>query len=425
MYDITYYTPINKHTYGKSIHTYHGVTQGRKTSANVFSFNTSDMPSHISVKSNLLDNIQILQLADDTALLAENFESLRQSFVDILKFSKSKYMIANIEKTFYLEMNSNPSNTPLIIDDETYINPAENGKYVYLGMLFIPTNDITALIRANLKHRSYNIKKYHEWLEVNENTPIKIKLQVLDACMLTAYLYGSETWWKIDEVADDILIQERKLLKRILGVKQGTSNDLIYIELGRCDIISRIKDLQFKFNEKINKATFQEAILAHAYAKCKDLQIISYYTNLRSDNKITNKTNRINSLNISNSTTCIRYRQLCNPDKINPILYDSYNNDKYRTIITRWRLSNFDLHIEKGRYNQTPRELRLCNSCQQGRIEDEHHVIFDCSLYKDIREKYREYLLKNNSVKLILDPISEEDFCSAAKLLIDIESIRM
>ena len=335
MYDITYYTPINKHTYGESIHTYHGVTQGRKTSANVFSFNTSDMPSHITVKSSLLDNIQILQLADDTALLAENFESLRQLFVDILKFSKSKYMIANIEKTFYLEMNSNPSNIPLIIDDQTSINPAENGKYVYLGMLFIPTNDITALIRANLKHRSYNIKKYHEWLEVNENTPIRIKLQVLDACMLTAYLYGSETWWKIDEVADDILTQERKLLKRILGVKQGTSNDLIYIELDRCDIISRIKDLQYNFNKKYSHATFQEAVLAHAYAKCKDLQIISYYTNLRSDNKIRNKTNRINSLNISNSTTCIRYRQLCNPDKINSILYDSYNNDKYRTIITR------------------------------------------------------------------------------------------
>ena len=44
-----------------------------------------------------------------------------------------------------------------------------------------------------------------------------------------------------------ILIKERKMLKRILGVKQGTSNDLIYIELERPDIISRIKDLQYKF----------------------------------------------------------------------------------------------------------------------------------------------------------------------------------
>ena len=50
MYDVTYYTPkINRHTYGESLSTYYGVTQGRKTSTNVFSFNTSDMPSHITV----------------------------------------------------------------------------------------------------------------------------------------------------------------------------------------------------------------------------------------------------------------------------------------------------------------------------------------------------------------------------------------
>ena len=91
MYDITYYTPkINNHAYGESISTYYGVTQGRKTSTNVFSFNTSDMPSHITVKSTLLDNVQLLQLADDTALLPENLQSLKQLFVDILKFSKVK-----------------------------------------------------------------------------------------------------------------------------------------------------------------------------------------------------------------------------------------------------------------------------------------------------------------------------------------------
>ena len=118
MYDITYYTPkINNHTYGESIFTYYGVTQVRKTSTNVFSFNT---------------------------------------------------------------------NISLVIDEHTTTEPAENGKYIYLGMLLVPTNDVTELIKANLKYRSFNIKKYFDWLEVNENTPIKIKLQVLDACMFTA-----------------------------------------------------------------------------------------------------------------------------------------------------------------------------------------------------------------------------------------------
>ena len=133
-------------------------------------------------------------------------------------------------------MNNKPTNISFVIDEHTTIEPAGNGKYIYLGMLFVPTDDVTELIKANLEYRSFNIKKYFDWLVVNENTPIKIKLQVLDACMFTAYLYGSETWWKVDEVAEDILIQERKMIKRILGVKQGTSNDLVYIELGRSDL---------------------------------------------------------------------------------------------------------------------------------------------------------------------------------------------
>ena len=43
--------------------------------------------------------------------------------------------------------------------------------------------------------------------------------------MFSAYLYGAETWWKIDKYAETILTQERKILKIILGVKE-TSNDL-------------------------------------------------------------------------------------------------------------------------------------------------------------------------------------------------------
>ena len=92
-----------------------------------------------------------------------------------------------------MELCKNPSNIPLNIDDNITIHPAKNGKYIYLGMLIVPINDITEIIVANLKHRSYLVQKYFDWIEINENTPIKIKLKILDSCMLSAYLYGVET----------------------------------------------------------------------------------------------------------------------------------------------------------------------------------------------------------------------------------------
>ena len=177
MYDKTYYIPkIDKNTYEEGISTQHGVTQGRKTLANFFSFNMSDMSSTISVKSTFLKNINLLQLADDTAMLAESFETLRDIFTQVLSYSRKKFMVANLRKTCYLEMCKHPVNIPLKIDDNNTITPAEKGKYTYLGMLFIPTNDVGDIIEENLKQRSFNIKKYFDWLAINNNSPIRIKL---------------------------------------------------------------------------------------------------------------------------------------------------------------------------------------------------------------------------------------------------------
>ena len=170
----------------------------------------------------------------------------------------------------------------------------------------------------------FHIKKYFDWSDINQQTPIKIKLQVLDACMFSAYLYGSETWWKIDDVAESILSQERKLLKRILGVKSGTTNELIYLELNRPDIISKIKDFQYNFNQKVSKTSFEDAIVAHAYNMCKELPIYGYYNSLRSDNQKCNKTDRITSVRNSNASMCIRYRNLFNLENPTGIIHEGY-----------------------------------------------------------------------------------------------------
>ena len=120
------------------------------------------MSSVISLKSAFLKNIKLLQLADDIAVLAESFETLREIFAQVLSYSKKAFMVANLKKTFYMEMCKNPVNIPLKIDDNNTINPIENGKYTYLGMLFIPANDVNDIIETNSKQSSFHIKKYFE-----------------------------------------------------------------------------------------------------------------------------------------------------------------------------------------------------------------------------------------------------------------------
>ena len=62
-----------------------------------------------------------------------------------------------------------------------------------------------------------------------------------------------------------------------------------------------------------------------------------------------------------------------------------------RFSTTRLRISAHDYKIERGRYNNIPREKRSCNWCEASiginEVEDEHHVLTRCNLYNKHRVK--------------------------------------
>ena len=85
-------------------------------------------------------------------------------------------------------------------------------------------------------------------------------------------------------------------------------------------------------------------------------------------------------------------------------IYNNYINDHYRFIISRWRLSNHNLKIETGRYdnNNNDRNSRVCSTC--GVLEDEYHVIFQCPLYATIRNSFPA-LVECNDITIFLNPV--------------------
>ena len=70
-----------------------------------------------------------------------------------------------------------------------------------------------------------------------------------------------------------------------------------------------------------------------------------------------------------------------------------------RIPLTRYRLSDHSLAIEKGRHRQTPlpREDRLCTHCTQNAVETELHFLTTCPLYQDIRDTYLPQFLQTQS----------------------------
>ena len=80
--------------------------------------------------------------------------------------------------------------------------------------------------------------------------------------------------------------------------------------------------------------------------------------------------------------------------------YESYLdhiiNTKHRINLTRLRISNHNLEIEKGRHRKPyvePQD-RTCPVCKK-EVEDEIHFLLRCSYYSNLRESFFQSLKMN------------------------------
>ena len=99
---------------------------------------------------------------------------------------------------------------------------------------------------------------------------------------------------------------------------------------------------------------------------------------------------------------------------------DEVNNFSRRRVITKIRLSNHRLMIEKGRHENLQRDDRVCPFCTQRVVEDESHFIFDCptyihlraQLYAEIEEKFPSFNLlpTADKLKIVLSSIEVVNF---------------
>ena len=75
-----------------------------KVADNLFSFYVSDMSSALRELNtkDFMDPINLVQLADDTTLFADNIKSLQVKFKSLFQFLSKKYQVPNNKKTKYL-----------------------------------------------------------------------------------------------------------------------------------------------------------------------------------------------------------------------------------------------------------------------------------------------------------------------------------
>ena len=424
MFHSTTYIPSTNNKLCEPITTSYGVAQGRNSSPNIYSFSVSDMASSTNSleEKDFVDPHNLAQLADDTAVLADGTVMVGNKMKCLLDYSDEIYQIPNIPKTVYCHFAERPFTGKLRIDENTELSSVDLIRgHRYLGVKFLPTNNVEQIIIFNIDDKSQNWCKFYAWLEVNEETPIEIKLLVLDACLLSVILYAVEVLGDMSCVEKKLRLAEQKALRAILQVKKGTTIELLYNEIKRPDVMSVIKDSQYKFFQKVKGLKKEEAVVVSILELCKDTPFVHYYESLLPDNRKRNIHEREIRIRNSESSMTQYYSSIVNVETKSNI-YTSLVDDRSRRIITRWRLSNHKLRIETGRY-QVPfvqRVDRKCYICDV--VEDENHALYHCPSFAFFRCNFTNLLEKYPSIGLLLNP-EPADIYEVASLLSEIDDV--
>ena len=83
----------------------------------------------------------------------------------------------------------------------------------------------------------------------------------------------------------------------------------------------------------------------------------------------------------------------------------SYEN---RRALSKLRIRSHNLLVETGKWYNIEINQRICKQCDQYKIEDEFHLIFECPKYSELRINAFSTIEKNEDINLAHDSNVED-----------------
>jgi hypothetical protein len=404
-------------TLSDHIHSYIGVKQGDPASSILCLFFLNDILNSIHSDMDGIVSIDDLKLflllfADDAALFATNPNTLQSMLCNVETYCQTWKLRLNTKKTKIMIFERGRPTSYNFYLYNTKLEVVDSFKY--LGVCLFKNGNWNRTQIRIAQHASAALHKL--FIVYNQlNLPTSQKTHLYETLVFPILNYSAEIWGH--HRAPDIESLNSKFCRKVLGVRQSTNLDALYGELGRLPLYIHRKLLILKYWIKILSLS-EDSILFKIFVMLKldadrgntyngqnwahiVYEILHEYrlTHLWHEQfnfqvelstvqkRITDCYNRLWYTNINNSnrlrTYCLFKHEFCTEKYL-----DYINTPKYRSALTRFRVSSHDLQIERGRYLNTPREQRLCNNCHLRQVESEYHFLLICPKHKSIREKY-------------------------------------
>ena len=196
-----------------------GVKQGDPLSPNLFNSIIEELVKSlqwenegIKINGRFLNN---LRFADDIILLSSNKESLEKMGEELMSESEKGGLEMNKKKTKYMSYRKTGSQEKFKING-TEIE--EVSEYDYLGQ----TVAFRDRMDKELKKRTskawgkfWSLNKVFK----NRKLGLKLKIKMLESCVLPVLSYGSQTWSLTKEQTVKLQKTQRAMERRILGIK--------------------------------------------------------------------------------------------------------------------------------------------------------------------------------------------------------------
>ena len=390
-----------------------GVRQGCIISPLLFNIFLADLPEKLDKardEINLQSTIPSCILwADDIIMMSESEIGLKNMLSVLGGYCKENELKVNTDKTKCMIFNK----TGRLIRKRFFLNNIQLEtvrEYKYLGFLITPSGEIKSGLK-DLRDRAmkafFNLKSV---MGSSFNKDVEVTLNLVDFLIKPILLYASDFWGGLKLPKDNpIETLHYTICKQILGVQKQTTNIGVLLELGRVPFSLFALKAAVKNWERIRQSKNPELGLSYKNAINDNLIWIS---NIKShlekngmlcfyENLYENKTPFIHKRlfrvlsdtfhqEAFHSITTITSKLRTYGILKTTIGLENYliqiRNPEVRRSVSKFRLSNHSLNIEKGRHNGVPKEFRFCPFCPE-KVETEIHFLIECPLYQTMRDQ--------------------------------------
>lgn len=302
-------------------------------------------------------------------------------------------------------------------------------RYKYLGVVLSASGSFSDA-RINMVNKAKKALFKLKGCIRKSNLDPHLGLKMFDQLIKPICMYGSEVWSSdlatqkklrnqnfVEEIFCEQPIEQINLsmCKFLLGVNKKAGNMPCRGELGRLPLGISIIIMIFKYYHHLLSTEYE--LVKDAFIESTELSNsmhhswISFIKSLENSLKIncrnihTNHLKREVTNKYKNYWSKVFRNKYLNEDKGKFTMYaylkqdfnyepylSQIKNRNYRVALTKLRISNHTLNIEKGRYQKPPipRDERFCSFCSsnnQYNVEDEIHFLIKCPKYNDERNK--------------------------------------